>query len=122
MALHEEGDGDEEPQLEPMKINWKVANGRWNEGLFLQFLAYADHEGYAEGGIGEEDEDELREMFYARIDRMVGVINLNRPKPKETPQQTERRVQGRHKEVLSLNRRNTRRREVGALSTYDERC
>jgi hypothetical protein len=113
MARYEEGDSDEQPQLKPMKINWRVVNGGWNEELFLQFLAYAEEEGYAKGDIDEEDEDELRKMFYARIDRMVGVINMNRPKPKETLQQTERRVQGRHNEVLSMNRRNTRRREVG---------
>src|SRR6266540_5299835 len=93
MTCFEEGNTNEGPQLEPMRINWKAANGRWNEELFLQFLAYAEEKGYAEGSIQDDDEDELREIFYARIERMMGVINLNRPKPKETPQQTEKRVQ-----------------------------
>jgi hypothetical protein len=113
MALYEDCETDEAPQLKPMKVNWKVVNGRWNEDLFLQFVAYAEEQGYAEGKIDDDDEDELREMFYARINRMFGVINANRPKPKESPQKTEKRVQDRKKEVLRMNRRNTRRREVG---------
>lgn len=114
MALYEEADNDEQPpQLEPMTINWKVVNGKWNEDLFIQFLAYAEGQGYAEGNIQDDDEDELREMFYARIKRMAGVVNMSRPKPKEAPQQTQKRVEGRNKEVLGMNRRNTRRREVG---------
>jgi len=113
MSLYEENETDDGPQLEPMMINWKTVNGRWNEELFLQFLAYAEDQGYAEGTIEDDDEDEMREMFYARINRMVGVINANRPKPKETPRQTEERVQNRNKGVLAMNRRNTRRREVG---------
>ena len=92
-----------------------MVNGRWNEDLFLQFVAYAEEEGYAEGSIEGDDEEELKDMFYARISRMVGIINLNQPKAKETPQQTETRVQSRSKEVLGMNRRNTRRREVGRI-------
>ncbi len=77
MTCFEEGNTNEGPQLEPMRINWKAANGRWNEELFLQFLAYAEEKGYAEGSVQDDDEDELREMFYARIEHMMGVINLN---------------------------------------------
>ncbi|KAF8505252.1 hypothetical protein BU17DRAFT_71474 [Hysterangium stoloniferum] len=102
MALYKDHKKDEGPQLKPMRINWKVVNGRWNEELFLQFLSYAEEQGYAEGCIQDADEDELRDMFYARINRMVGVINLNQPKPKEGPQQTEKRSQGRHKEMLEI--------------------
>jgi hypothetical protein len=92
MSLYEENETDDGPQLEPMVINWKTVNGRWNEELFLQFLAYAEDQGYAEGNIEDDEEDKMREMFYARINRMVGVINANRPKPKETPRQTTERV------------------------------
>ena len=92
-----------------MVINWKTVNGRWNEDLFLQFLAYAEEQGYVEGTIEGDEEDKRREMFYARVNRMVGVINTNHPKPKETPRQTEERVQNRIKGVLAMNRRNTRR-------------
>jgi len=112
MALYEEDQTEEEPRLKPMKINWKVVNGRWNEDLFLQFVAYAEEEGYAEGSIEGDDKEELKDMFYARIGRMMGVINLNQPKAKETPRQTEIRIQSRNKEVLGMNRRNTCRREV----------
>ena len=112
MSLYEENETNDGPQLKPMAINWKTVNGRWNEELCLQFLAYAEEKGYAEGSIEDDEEDEMREMFYARINRMVGVINANCPKPKETPQQTEERVQTRNKGVLAMNRRNTRRREV----------
>ena len=115
IALYEQGETEEEPQFKPMKINWKLVNGRWNEDLFLQFLVYAEEEGYAGGNIEGDDEEELKDMFYARIGRMVGVINLNQPKPKETPRQTEMRVESRNKEVLGMNRRNTRRREVGTF-------
>ena len=113
MALYEEDQTEEEPQLKPMKINWKVVNGRWNEDLFLLFVAYAEESGYAEESIEGEDEEELRDMFYGRIGQMVGVINANQPKAKETPRQTKIRVQSRNKEVLCMNRQNTRRREVG---------
>ncbi|KAF8519974.1 hypothetical protein BU17DRAFT_65623 [Hysterangium stoloniferum] len=102
MALYEDHKKDEGPQLKQMRINWKVVNGRWNKELFLQFLSYAEEQGYAEGCIQDADEDELRDMFYARINRMVGAIHLNQPKPKEGPQQTEKRIQGRHKEMLEF--------------------
>lgn len=107
MSLYEENEADDGPQLNPMMINWRRVNGRWNEELFLQFLGYAEEQGYAEGRIEGDDEDEMREMFYARVNRMVGVINANRPRPKETVRQTEERVQNRQKEVLAMNRRNT---------------
>jgi hypothetical protein len=112
ISLYEENETDDGPQLQPMVINWKTVNGRWNEELFLQFLAYAEEQGYGEGTIEGDEEDEMREMFYARVHRMVGVINANRPKPKETPRQTKERVQNRNKWVLAMNRRNTRRQEV----------
>ncbi|KAF8523377.1 hypothetical protein BU17DRAFT_63944 [Hysterangium stoloniferum] len=71
MALYKDHKKDEGPQLKPMRINWKVVNGRWNEELFLQFLSYAEEQDYAEGCIQDADEDELRDMFYARINRML---------------------------------------------------
>lgn len=96
MSLYEEGETNDGPQLNPMMINWRTVNERWNEELFLQFLTYAEDQGYVEGRIEGDDEDELREMFYARVNRMVGVINTNRPRPKETVRQTEERVQNRN--------------------------
>ena len=71
MSLYEENETNDGPQLKPMVINWKTVNGRWNEELCLQFLAYAKEKGYAEGSFEDDEEDEMRGMFYAQINRMV---------------------------------------------------
>jgi hypothetical protein len=60
ISLYEENETDDGPQLKLMVINWKTVNGRWNEELFLQFLAYAEEQGYGEGTIEGNEEECIR--------------------------------------------------------------
>ena len=67
MSLYEENETDDGPQLKPMVINWKTINRRWNKELFLQFLTYAEDQDHMGGSIENNEENEMREMFYAQI-------------------------------------------------------
>jgi hypothetical protein len=115
MALYEDHDIGNPPDLEPMQINWKVFYGKWNEDLCNQFVQYC-----IEKGLGEEDpnEDELQQLaniFWERLGHMRSWINRNRPKEKDTNEETKTRNAGRHRDMLVISRRNTRRQQVSSV-------
>lgn len=112
MVAYEEDGRGPGPNLTPMRVNWKNINGVWNEELFQQFLEFSERGGYADGTMGEDDEEELREIFFNRLKRILSTINQHRPRSNETVQDAQQRAVRRHKETLAISRRNTRRKEV----------
>lgn len=95
-----------------MQVNWDVIYGRWNESLFALFLAHCKENGYGDGQLTEEDEDEICQIFFKRLERIQGIINEYRPKPNEEVEQADSRYSNRHLIKLSTARRNRRRGEV----------
>ncbi|PPR03096.1 hypothetical protein CVT26_004615 [Gymnopilus dilepis] len=118
MAQFEENAGDLGPNtLTPMEVNWEVIHGRWNERLFKLFLGHCQENGYGEGTLTADDEDEISDLFFKRLERIQGIINEYRPKPNETIQQADSRYSNRHLQKLSVARRNRRRGEL-----FNVRC
>ncbi|PPQ97546.1 LOW QUALITY PROTEIN: hypothetical protein CVT26_002331 [Gymnopilus dilepis] len=117
MAQFEKNKGPGPSTLEPLEVNWDIVYGRWNEGIFALFLTHCRENGYGNGQITEEDEDEISEIFFNRLERIQGIINEYRPKPDETLEQADQRYQIKHLTKLSVARRNRRRGEL-----FNTRC
>ena len=86
--------------LEPMLPNWDNLDGKWNEELFRLFIAHCkDHE---EGDRMRTDEDEyeIHEMFMDRLQRLINLINQNRPKDNELQEASAEHLLLRHKRTL----------------------
>ena len=111
-AYELKGNQQEGPTLTPMQIDWKNLQSRWNNDLYDLFKDYAEEEGYGEDGEDEEmdinEEHELREIFFNRLKHLQAVINKNRPRPGETFDNAQRRIQARKDQVEGAKRRNSR--------------
>lgn len=105
-----EGHDDDVPSLEPMVVNWDKLKGRWNEDIFSQFIEYAKGDGY-EGGddIPEEEAEKMKVVFYDRLRWMLTVLNNNRPRPGESQEDGQARLEDRAEEKAANARRNSRR-------------
>lgn len=119
MSVYEStGNQGEGPTLTPMRVDWKNMKGRWNNRVYDLFKEYAEEEGYGveDGEMDEDEEMELREIFFSRLKRLQAVINENQPRPKETFEGSKRRVEARRDEVGAAKRRNARREGVSVVS------
>jgi hypothetical protein len=113
MAAYEEH-GLGEPDLEPMQVNWKVFNGRWNETLCERFVQHCVQAGLGEGGPNADELQLVTNIFWERLGRIRTWINSNAPKKRETMEDAEVRNAERHRGTLEVARRNTRRQQVSA--------
>ena len=112
MALYEDHDIGNPPDLEPMRINWKVFNGKWNEDLCDQFVQYCIRKGLGGDDPNEDELQQTADIFWERLGRIRTWINQNCPKRDETNEETEARSAGRHRDMLVIARHNTRRQQV----------
>lgn len=113
MAMYE-ARGLGRPQLEPMQINWKVFNGKWNEALCEQFVEYCVEKGLGEDNPNEDELQLVANIFWDRLGRIRTWINQNRPRQTETAEEAETRNAKRHHSTLVAARRNTRRQQVSS--------
>ena len=111
MAAYEEHDLGQ-PDLEPMRVNWKVFNGKWNETLCQLFVGYCVQQGLSDGNPNEDEVQLVTNMFWERLGRIRTFINLISPRKEETFEDAEIRAAERHRDTLELARRNTRRQQV----------
>ena len=117
MAAYEER-GFGQPDLEPMRVNWNVFNGKWNETLCERFVEYCVKEGFGEGNPNQDELQLVTNIFWERLERIRTWINTNSPKKRETAEEAEIRNAERHRSTLEVARRNTRRQQVsGYFST-----
>jgi hypothetical protein len=113
MTLYEDHDIGDPPDLDPMRINWKVFYGKWNEDLCDQFVQYCVQKGLGEGNPNEDELQQVVNIFWERVGRIRTWINQNRLTENETNAENEARSAGRHRDMLVVARRNTRRQQVG---------
>lgn len=107
------GASKDEPDLEPMIINFDRLRGRWNEAVFAKFLSKIEEDGYNDDEpIPQDEADKIELVFYRRLERMLTELNKNRPIEDEDPEETEERVGRIDKRVAVLSRRNARRNQV----------
>jgi len=66
MAMYE-GRAFGQPDLEPMRINWKVFNGKWNERICEQFVEYCVKKGLGEGSPSEDELQLVTDIFWKRL-------------------------------------------------------
>ncbi len=59
-----------EPDLEPMQVNWKVFNGKWNEKLCELFLQHCIKEGFSEGNPNDDELQLVADMFWECLGRI----------------------------------------------------
>jgi len=111
MAAYEEH-GFGQPGLEPMQVNWKVFNGKWNKTLCESFIQYCVKEGLGEGNPNADELQEVANIFWERLGRIRSWINSHSPKKLETVEDAEIRNTERHRDTLEAARRNTRRQQV----------
>jgi hypothetical protein len=115
MAMYEDR-GFGQPGLEPMQINWKVFDGKWNERVCEQFVEYCVKKGLGEGNPSEDELQLVTDMFWKRLGRIRTWINQNAPKKTETVEEAEIRNTERHRITLEAARRNTRRQQVSSIA------
>ena len=112
MAAYEEHGFGRRPDLEPMQVNWKFFDGKWNETLCGLFLDHCVEKGLGGGDPSEDEIQLVTNMFWERLGRIRTWISLNAPKKKETVEDAEIRNAERHRSTLEVARRNTRRQQV----------
>lgn len=105
-----------QPDLEPMQVNWKIFNGKWNETLCELFVQHCVKEGLGEGNPNEDGLQLVTNMFWERLECIRAWINSNSPKNRETVEDAEVRNAERHRDTLEVARRNTRRQQVSEYS------
>ncbi len=115
MAAYEEH-GLGRPDFEPMQVNWKDFNGKWNESLCECFLQHCVKEGLGEGDPNADELQLVTNIFWERLGRIRTWINSNSPKQMETIEEAEIRSAERHRDTLVVARRNTRRQQVSRYS------
>lgn len=101
-----------QPDFEPMQVNWKVFNGKWNETLCELFVQHCAKEGLGEGNPNDDELQLVTDMFWERLGRIRTWINSNSPKKRETIEDAEVRNAERHRDTREMARRNTRRQQV----------
>lgn len=101
----------DEPELEPMVINFDRIKGRWNEAIFEKFVEA--HERNDDEKYTEEEIQEVKKVFYRRLERMLTELNKVRPNEEEFPEDVEERVGNENERVAAISRRNARRTQVG---------
>ena len=111
MAAYEEH-GFGRPDFNPMRVNWKSFDGKWNEKLCGLFVDHCVEKGLGEGDPSEDEVQLVTNMFWERLGRIRTWINLNAPKKRETVEDAEIRNAERHRGTLEVARRNTRRQQV----------
>jgi hypothetical protein len=111
MAAYEEH-GRGQPDFEPMRVNWKILDGKWNKTLCEQFVEYWVKEGLGEGDPNEDGLQQAMNIFWERLERIRTWLNSNSPKNRETAEDAEIRNTERHRGTLEVARRNTRRQQV----------
>ncbi|PPR07013.1 hypothetical protein CVT26_005208 [Gymnopilus dilepis] len=113
VAFEETGTGSG-PALKPaMHINWDKLDGKWNAGLCSQFIDYLVYEqGYADGEPTDEEQQIAVNIFWEQLDRLREIIKQNRPKDKETEEQTSARMIARQKEERAKASMNSRRKNT----------
>lgn len=115
MAMYEDR-GLGHPDLEPMRINWKVFNGKWNEGLCEQFVEYCVKKGFGEGNPSKDELQLVTDVFWKRLGRIRTWVNRNTPKETETFEEVDIRNAERHRNTLEIARRNSRRQQVSSIA------
>lgn len=100
------------PVLRPMIINFESVSNAWNMALFELFRDYAQDQGYNEGELLPQDEQELQAIFFKRLERLHGIVKLHEPRPGEAERDAQRRALARRHEVAQMARRTSRRTEV----------
>jgi len=119
MARYEKDKSGEGPFLQPMVPNFQVLTGKWNEqlwGLFRDHCGYSDEAGHDEAGhMPEEDEEEIRELFFQRLARLKYLLNTRKPKIGETEEAVEERIDKTHRRRLARQRQHNRRQTVRSI-------
>jgi hypothetical protein len=114
MARYENDQRGEGPCLQPMVPNFKVLAGKWNEQLWMLFHDHCIEMGYADeaGNMPEEDEEEIREIFFQRLTRLKYLLNTHKPKIGETEGAVKERIDRTQKTRLARQRQHNRRQTV----------
>jgi hypothetical protein len=122
MARYEKDKSGEGPFLQPMVPNFHVLTGKWNEQLWGLFrdhcieIGYSDEAGHDEAGhMPEEDEEEIRELFFQRLARLKYLLNTRKPKIGETEEAVEERIDKTHRRRLARQRQHNRRQTVRSI-------
>jgi len=95
MAAYEEHSLGE-PGLEPMQVNWKVFNGRWNEMLCEHFVQHCVQAGLGKGNPNADELQLVTNIFWECLGRIRTWINSNAPKKRETMEDAEVQNAERH--------------------------
>jgi hypothetical protein len=117
MAAYERYGGGP-PDLDPMQVNWKVFDGKWNASLCEQFVDYCINKGLGEGNPNEDELQQVANIFWERLSRIRMCIKSNSPKKSETAEAAEVRKAETHSFSLLIARRNTRRTQVNTSGHF----
>lgn len=113
MAAYEEKGTGRGPTLEPiMYINWDKFDGKWNSDLCSKFINYIKEKGYANGQPVDAERQMAINIFWERLDRLREVVEENRPKEKETEEETNARITERRQKERMKASMNSRRKNV----------
>jgi hypothetical protein len=117
MARYETDKSGEGPCLQPMVPNFQVLTGKWNEQLWGLFRDHCIEIGYSDeaGHMPEEDEEEIRELFFQRLARLKYLLNTRKPKIGETEETVEERIDKTHRRRLARQRQHNRRQTVSSI-------
>ena len=117
MARYEKDKRGEGPCLQPMVPNFQVLTGKWNEQLWGLFRDHCIEIGYNDeaGHMPEEDEEEIRELFFQCLARLKYLLNTRKPKIGETEEAVEERIDKTHRRRLARQRQHNRRQTVSSI-------
>lgn len=113
MKLYEDSDDAPGPTLKPMRPNFNFIHGKWNERLFELLASDCERNDDMDHLKTEDDEDDIRGMFFDRIERLRETIKACLPKQGETDRAAQARIAARAEQQRARQRQNTRRQQVG---------
>ena len=83
MVSYEKNQDMPGPDLQPMSPNWDELYGKWNEKLFMLFMAYWEENREGDGLRTDEDQYNIHEMFMDRLQQLKNLIKRCQPRDSE---------------------------------------
>ena len=112
MRRYEETGNDRlAPTLEPMRINWEIIKGRWNERVCELIIERV----VGEERLTEEEFEAVSGAFIKRLKRLRDELSKHRPRDGETADDVVERAESRDQDLAAARRRNARRKQVSRL-------
>jgi len=112
MASYEKNQDMPGPDLQPMSPNWDELYGKWNEKLFMLFIAYCEKNGEDDEIRTDEDQYNIHEMFMDRLQRLKNLINRCQPRGNELEEAHAARLKLRKEDELKRQRHHSQHGEV----------